>query len=528
MKWKTLEHNGILFPPAFETKNLSVKIRGEHIDLDLLHEEMVYQWAKKKDTPYVKDLTFQKNFTVDFVRKLGSKYKNVKYSEIDFTKAYALVEREKEARERMTKEERKELAKKRKEMRESLKAKYGKAILDGKEVDVGNYMAEPPGIFIGRGDHPFRGKWKKIITSNNVILNLGKKATRPPGNWKKIVCEQNSIWLACWTDDLTKKTKYIWFADTVGLKQERDRAKYDKAVVLSDKISDVCKNIISDMKSKDKGLRSVATVCYLIYRTAMRVGDEKDSDDEADTVGATTLRAEHVKISDSKIEFDFLGKDSVRWKETLVVKGDDEQFRDNLQTLIKSKKSNEEIFKGIGSRNVNEYLSKIIKGVTAKVFRTYLGSNVVNDYLAAHINVRNKSDNTKIYHVKIANLKAAQMLNHKRTIPKTFEKSLEKKRETLKSVQEKPTKTVKQAQNKTERVERLKMQIDLAQKTSDYNLGTSLRNYVDPRVVKAWIDEVDVKWEKIYTSALQRKFLWVQDEKQSWKKVTRMYHSPQP
>ena len=52
----------------------------------------------------------------------------------------------------MTKEEKKSIAAKRKELREKLKSKYGVAIMDGKEVEVGNYMAEPPGIFIGRGE----------------------------------------------------------------------------------------------------------------------------------------------------------------------------------------------------------------------------------------------------------------------------------------------------------------------------------------------------------------------------------------
>ena len=34
------------------------------------------------------------------------------------------------------------------ELSEKLKTKYGIAIMDGKEVEVGNYMAEPPGIKI--------------------------------------------------------------------------------------------------------------------------------------------------------------------------------------------------------------------------------------------------------------------------------------------------------------------------------------------------------------------------------------------
>jgi DNA topoisomerase I len=40
-------------------------------------------------------------------------------------------------------------------------------------------------------------------------------------------------------------------------------------------------------------------------------------------------------------------------------------------------------------------------------------------------------------------------------------------------------------------------------------LGTSLRNYVDPRVFKAWMKYMNLDWKKMYTTTLQRKFLWV-------------------
>ncbi len=64
--------------------------------------------------------------------------------------------------------------------------------------------------------------------------------------------------------------------------------------------------------TKMKQGAKVATVSWLILVPNMRVGDEKDPD-EADTVGAITLRAEHIKIEGDIIHFDFLGKDSVRW-----------------------------------------------------------------------------------------------------------------------------------------------------------------------------------------------------------------------
>ena len=554
MKWKTLQHNGILFPPAYEAHGIKVKIKGESIEIDLNQEEMIYQWAKKKDTAYAQDKVFQKNFTEDFAKTLPSKFKNITYQDIDFSHAYKIVDKEKDLREMMTKEEKKALAVKRKELREKLVQKYGIAIMDGKEVDVANYMAEPPGIFIGRGEHPLRGRWKPRVTAKDVTLNLGKEAKVPEGAWGKIVHDNDSMWLAGWTDYLTEKRKYVWLADTAGLKQDRDKAKYEKAVKLSKEIGKIKDQIVKDMKNKDPKISRISTVCYLIYRTAMRVGDEKDPD-EADTVGATTLRKEHINITDNAIEFDFLGKDSVRWKETVKAEGNDKQFQENLKRLIQNKKPKDEIFEDITSRHVNAYYSSIVNGLTAKVFRTYLATTVVKNYLKEHDNMKGKTPNEKLYHAKLANLEAAIMCNHKRTIPKTFEDALENKRETLKNInKEQPWKKTldalkkaesledktdaqkknkakkiktlndqikKQKEKHKERIEKLQLQIDLSEKTKDYNIGTSLRNYIDPRIFKAWTNEVGVEWEKLYTTALQKKFLWVQNEKVSWSELAK-------
>ena len=552
MKWRTLQQNGILFPPLFESLKIKLKIKGENIPLDLNQEEMVYQWAKKKDTPYAQDKVFQKNFTLDFAKTLPSKFKKISYEDLDFSDGYKLVDKEKDLKEMMTKEEKKALAVKRKELREQLKEKYGKSIMDGKEVEVGNYMAEPPGIFIGRGEHPLRGRWKPPVTAKDVTLNLGKESKVPEGDWGKIVHDKESMWLASWLDYLTQKRKYVWLADTAGLKQDRDKEKYEKAVKLAKEIEKIKDRIVKDMKSKDPKISKISTACYLIYRTAMRVGDEKDPE-EADTVGATTLRKEHINLTPDAIKFDFLGKDSVRWQETVPAQGHDKQFHENLKKIIQNKKPKDDIFDGITSRHVNVYYSSIVKGLTAKVFRTYLATNVVKNYLKEHDNLKGKTPNEKLHHAKLANLEAAIMCNHKRTIPKTFEQALEKKRDTLKKIEKdkpwtkaeetlkkaiaKETKTDAQAKTKEKRIktlngqikkrklkhkerqEKLKLQIDLSGKTRDYSLGTSLRNYIDPRVVKAWTDDVGADWEKLYTAALQKKFLWVQNEKLDWKKI---------
>ena len=595
-KWKTLQHNGIIFPPEYDVRGFTIMIKGETVSLAPNQEEMAYQWAKKKDTPYVQDKVFQKNFTEDFLETFGSQFKRTSYHDIDFSDVYDIVDAEKKS-----KEEEKEQAKlrrlrvrdekkrlrleikameksgksrdqsasldalykeiealdaqvksataKKKALKEEIKAKYGFAVVDGESVEVGNYMAEPPGIFIGRGDHPLRGRWKPRITPKDVILNLDRTAARPPGDWGKIVHNHEATWLASWVDFLTGKTKYVWLADTAGLKQGKDREKYEKAKDLARSIDKIQKRIISDMKSRDPKKRKISTVCYLIYRTAMRVGDEKDPE-EADTVGATTLRKEHIKITDDEIKFDFLGKDSIRWQETIAATGDDKQFRDNLKKIMKKKRPKDEIFDSITSRHVNQYYSGILKGLSAKVFRTYLATTKVKEYLLKHDDISDETENKKIYYGKLANLEAAKMCNHKRTIPKTFQQSLEKKKERLETLNdEKPwkrlegllkkkkasqAKTSKQKTSKTKRIkalkeqikgqqarhaerrERLQLQIKLADATKDYNIGTSLRNYIDPRVFKTWTREVGLEWGKLYTPALQKKFTWVAGEDVDW------------
>ena len=72
-KWRTLQHNGVAFPPFYAPKGLSIYIKDEKVMLSPDQEELVYAWAKKKDTHYVKDSVFQLNFLSDFKKLLARK-----------------------------------------------------------------------------------------------------------------------------------------------------------------------------------------------------------------------------------------------------------------------------------------------------------------------------------------------------------------------------------------------------------------------------------------------------------------------
>lgn len=517
MKWKTLEHSGVAFPPEYEPKGFHIKIKGKTVALNPQQEEMAFAWAKKKDTPYVKDPVFAANFVNDFLKVFPVEYKGAKIDDIDFSEINAYIDQEKNIV--LDKEAKKKRAAERKKIREEMKGKYGWAELDGNKFDIANWLVEPPGIFIGRGNHPLRGKWKPRVYHKDIILNLGKDATVPNGEWGKIIHDQNSMWLARWVDKLANKEKYVWLSDASTLRQERDKIKYDKGNKLGEQIDKVINKIYQAMESKDLKQRMVATTCFLIYKLAMRVGDEKDPE-EADTVGASTLRVEHIKLNGRAIEFDFLGKDSVRWQKSIDLDGRDQVVYKNMQEFIKGKKPTDLVFSGITSRTVNAFFGSIMKGLTGKVFRTYLATEIVTKYLAkVDGQIAKGSEFVKIYHAKMANLQAAITCNHKRAPPKNYEQSLEKKKALLEKIKENKPKTDKQSVKLKERQEKVKLQLELAVNTKDYNLGTSLRNYIDPRVYKSWSDHVNLDWTKIYTAALQKKFMWVNNSAPSWNKI---------
>ncbi len=506
MKWKQLKHNGVAFPPPYEPKDLSIRIREELVHLTPSAEELAYAWGKKRSTPYVKDPVFQTNFLSDFLKLMPPKYADAKMEEIDFTPLHEFLIKEEQLRADPV--FKKELSAQRKKVRLELKDLHGQAVINGTKTEIANWMVEPPSIFMGRGSHPMRGRWKPRIYPDEVVLNLSEDAPVPQGNWKEIVHDHESIWIAYWVDKLGGVRKYVWPSDISELRQQRDKQKYDMARKLQNQLSGVRQHIDKGLLSHDLKIRKLATVCYLIDTLAMRVGDEKD-EDEADTVGASTLRVEHLKFVPEGIAFDFLGKDSVRWQKTLRIHGSHTPIRKNLHEFCEGKRPEDLIFDGITSDSVNRFLGQAMNGLTAKVFRTHHATDTVRHYLGKHNGFEPTDPQfVKLYHARMANLEAAIHCNHKRTPPKTWETSLEKKQQRLNELSAKETKTEKQAQRLKQRVEKLKLDLELQKNTRDYNLNTSLRNYIDPRVYKSWAGKTDLDWKTIYPKTLQRKFLW--------------------
>jgi len=313
------------------------------------------------------------------------------------------------------------------------------------------------------------------------------------------------MYLAKWEDKLTGKIKYVWFSDTAFLKQNREKEKFQKAETLDKQIKQIEAHILRNLDDKDDSRRKVATVSWLILVPNMRVGDEKDPD-EADTVGAITLRPEHIKIEGDTVHFDFLGKDSVRWIKD--VKAPASAIR-NIDEFMKTSK--EHLFEGVDSKKVSRFLSEKMPGLTAKVFRTWRCTATVKEELEKSGVKKQDPDYKKSYAAKLANLKVAEVANHKRKIPPTFDERVAQKEARLKELKarlEEKKAEGKKTDTFAARVEKARLDLDLMKQTKEYNLGTSLKSYIDPAAYVKWARKVDFDLENFYPKTLQKKFSW--------------------
>ncbi|MHA1154603.1 MAG: hypothetical protein ACTSQK_00710 [Candidatus Heimdallarchaeota archaeon] len=611
-KINKLTHNGIMLSDIKHLK-LTIGVKDTRIELDPMQEQMAIAWVRKLSTVYVDDPVFCKNFFADFSIKLG--HENLTDEDIDFSEVIEYIESERAKRESLTKEQKKQKREERKVVRVKLKEYYGTAYLDGMKVDVGAWTAEPSSIFMGRGEHPMRGKWKEGPSSKDIILNLSElPETINKEDWKEIVWEPECLWVAKWEDKLSKKTKYVWLSDNTPLKQDREIEKFNKAKKISNHLEKIRFEVDNGIKSDNPRTRKIALACYIIDHLILRVGDEKD-EDEADTVGATTLRPEHVTIDGENINFNFLGKDSVEWnKDTTFPPHVVKELQFLIDEAEKSGEDKPQIFSKIGSTQVNDFFSKIVPDLTAKVFRTFHATNIVSAHLEESDTIADDPEYKKKEAATMANREAAVVCTHMKQVPKNWDNRIQRFRERkiksteriekaklnqgvreerledlkknlrVRRYQEKTQQKIleqikadsqeledlsnteqdtkekeklkkasmkqkKKVQTQRKRIGTAKKRIETAQnqiargknsvgtakeriykakeaykkiesqeriskKTKVWNLGTSLKSYIDPRVYHAWGKEVDYDWRNYYSKTLQNKFSWVERDEE--------------
>ncbi|KAF4337602.1 DNA topoisomerase I [Fusarium beomiforme] len=441
IKWTTLEHNGVLFPPDYEPlpKNVKMLYDGQPVTLAPEVEEVATFWVAMM-TPasshHLENPVFRKNFFEDFKEYCdkygvtdaqGKKVAIKSLEKCNFDKIYDYWSQkvEQNKSKNMTKEER-EAAKAKKD---ALEAPFTHCIWDGRKQKVGNFRVEPPSLFRGRGEHPKTGKVKQRVQPEQITINIGKgaKVPEPPKGhkWKAVQHDQKATWLAMWQENINQNYKYVMLGADSDIKGQSDYKKFEKARELKKHIDRIRKDYNKELKSEVMAERQRATAMYLIDKMALRAGNEKDTENEADTVGCCSLKYEHITLEPpNKVTFDFLGKDSIPYRETAIV---EPQVFKNLKLFKKAPKTTgDDLFDRLNTSQLNKHLTGYMKGLTAKVFRTYNASFTMSELLKKlNTNPRaTVAEKVKLYND--CNREVAVLCNHKRTVGAGHEQQMAK------------------------------------------------------------------------------------------------------
>uniref|UniRef100_A0A8C7G723 DNA topoisomerase I n=1 Tax=Oncorhynchus kisutch TaxID=8019 RepID=A0A8C7G723_ONCKI len=522
-KWRFLEHKGPVMAAPYEP--LPSKVRffydGKQMKLGPEAEEVATFFAKMLDHEYTTKDAFRKNFFKDWRKEMTSEEKSkiTDLKKCNFNEMGEYFKAQSEARKAMTKDDKLKI----KVENERLLQEYGFCIMDNHKERIANFRIEPPGLFRGRGDHPKMGMLKRRIRPEDIIINCSKDSKHPkppPGTkWKELRHDNKVTWLVSWTENIQGSIKYIMLNPSSRIKGEKDWQKYETARNLKKCVDRLRNQYREDWKSKEMRIRQRAVALYFIDKLALRAGNEKEEGESADTVGCCSLRVEHINLYPEKdgqefvVEFDFLGKDSIRYYNKVPV---EKRVFKNLQLFMENKQPEDDLFDRLNTSILNKHLQELMDGLTAKVFRTYNASITLQQQLKELTTDENLP--AKILSYNRANRAVAILCNHQRAPPKTFEKSMQNLQTKIDAKKDQLSDAKRDVKicgcdwlRLEEQLMKLEVQATDREENKQIALGTSKLNYLDPRISVAWCKKWGIPIEKIYNKTQREKFAWAID-----------------
>lgn len=394
-----------------------------------------------------------------------------------------------------------------KERKEKLQELYGYALVDGSREKIANWQVEPPGLFLGRGQHPCAGKMKRRLMPEDVTLNLSTDAPVPPPSleghrWKAVVHLPHASWIACWRDHITGSERYTFMAVSSRMAQDAAVAKFDKARQLVAKIADVRQRYETAMSCGPLQARQLATAMWMVDRLALRIGNEKDN---ANAVGCCSLRVEHILLTPpSRLTLDFVGNDSLRYYNSLALP---EAVWANLCELAKHKAGPEMLFEGISAAQLRGYIHELAGELSPKELRIFNCSMALQRELDQGSIKDSDALEAKIAWYNACCQAAAVKCNVVAAQPPSLGSSA----------------PVEQCRIlRSGRVVEYNVGDRKALPRETYPLGqialsTTKVNYLDPRITSAWCKRFNVPIEKIYSKLLREKFPWASGVGPEWR-----------
>ena len=345
--------------------------------------------------------------------------------------------------------------------------------------------------------------------------------------WGAIEHKNTVTWLAKWKDSINGEDKCVWLAANSSWKGKSDLAKYEKARELKKHIKQVRTDYTEGMKSKERDAQQRSVAVYLIDRLALRVGGEKDTGEEADTVGCCSLRVEHVKLDagENMLHLNFLGKDSIEYDNTNEIKP---EVYSLILKFMQGKNPDQQLFDRVQPSDLNEYFHSVMDGLSAKVFRTYNASITLcselqkTDQMVTPEQRRRETDVVALCnYYTIANKTVAILCNHQKAASANHTEQMAKMDTQIEAMKAELKDAKKAKLPKAENLQKRLDKAEAARRTKDetkcVSLGTSKINYNDPRITIAWCKAHEVPIQKQFPKTLLAKFAWAMNVEPSFR-----------
>lgn len=292
-RFKTLTPNFPQLPAMYEVKGYT--LAGEA--LPALAEEMLYNCARYFNHEiYWEKLLKTGNFIQCLTPELTENQKKLSFPK-DYEKLFIQMQNDQSIEKDKKAEYRKTNRKAIEAEKAELKEKYGYAVVDGGRVPVA-YMVEGPGIIVTRGEDPRFGCWKYRVSEKDITLNCVNGSV--PTGWKgKTEKSPTSQWvykykMKCGREGMKTFMEIPKKVNLGGeIAQKNMEKKFDKTASVIQDWPKIKQHILDGIKSNDPVRKQSALIAYLIAETGIRIGNERNLDKFADTVGASTLKKEN-------------------------------------------------------------------------------------------------------------------------------------------------------------------------------------------------------------------------------------------
>lgn len=530
--WDTLEHSGPYFgwindpyvpynaPLIYNDKQYHLNPEEEEAAILYARRLITEEKSAKKFTTGTNAEKFNNNFWNDFrASYLTPEHKKIfiRFEKANFSLLIEAIKKRKLQQDELKKNETKEEKKIRRIKAAEHRLNYGVAYVNGIKTPLIKYAVEPMALFVGAGANMTnKGKIKSKVYPEDVTINISKGSLIPPApngyKWGKIVHDNTVRWTSKYRNQITTK-----LAET-RLQETGDLIKFEKARKLEINHDAVVEAYTRLLNSNNIKEQQIGVVISLLDTAGIRVGTEKVASNE-DVVGATTLKVGQIEFGEDNktIQFNFIGKDGIQNTSTTEV--NNTVFR-LLQKFSSGKQEGtDDIFNLVTAQDINNYLHSIDRDLSSRIFRTRLACHIMYNYLNDKCQYEVDDDESKADKISCfrqANRLVAIQLNHIKTATPSSLESFSKAQEKLEEKRSKMT---------AEKITQAERKLQERQENLTIALETSKRNYIDPRIIKAWAlksglatfdeDEEENPFNippAIYTKTLQRHFKWCIDD----------------